>query len=244
MRPSSNGTVSTISTVEDDTVKDDLSSDQFPILPTSEEAGQVFASSKHIWQGYLKEAKLFKSIPQESLRLSKILHRFPALPDNLKGLTSFQGYSTWRRSSPGNCSLTFRTGSQQRRKSILSASRPTKCEFSNLVPFLHSYDETGSTQPPSEHKNGIFIVLAGWVYILAKNLLERQDLPLQYSTNPALVTDRDQKREGGEKCITVDIGDGDPDDIMVESSLGTRTGVEITCRSATNHRGPSGTKET
>lgn len=46
-----------------------------------------------------------------------------------------------------------------------------KCEFSPLVPFADWLGESDRTNQSFEHRNGVFIMLAGWVYILAKNLV-------------------------------------------------------------------------
>lgn len=136
MCSTNSSTTSTISSVKDD-FNSSRSIDQNPILPIAEQVEQVLARSRHIWQGYLETAKSLKCIPQESLRLSDLLHRFPALPDDLKGVSSVQGQSIWRRSSPGTCPLVLRTRMQQRWKPILLGNRPTKCELSPLVLFLY-----------------------------------------------------------------------------------------------------------
>ncbi|TAQ88181.1 hypothetical protein B7494_g3499 [Chlorociboria aeruginascens] len=62
-------------------------------------------------------------------------------------------------------------------------------------------------KPASEHNNGIFIMLAGWAYILSKKLLEKQCLLMQFSTKLAPVIDSDRQIDGGEHCVTVDVGD-------------------------------------
>jgi len=148
-----------------------VSDDFNPILPATKQIEHVLARSRHIWQGLHQMAKSLKSIPQESLTLSDRLDRFPALPDDLKGVSFLQGEPTWRRSSPGTCPLATRTGKEERWNPILSRSRPMKCEFSPLVPFADWLGESDRTNQSFEHKNGVFIMLAGWVYILAKNLV-------------------------------------------------------------------------
>ncbi|PVH71365.1 hypothetical protein DL98DRAFT_540103 [Cadophora sp. DSE1049] len=137
MYSTNSSNASTLSSVNDDFN---------PILPTTEQIEHVLARSRHIWQGHLETAKSLKSIPQESLTLSNRLDRFPALPDDLKGVSFLQGQSTWKRSSPGTW------------------SRPTKCEVSPLVPFANWMGETDRTNQSFEHKNGVFIMLAGWIF--------------------------------------------------------------------------------
>jgi hypothetical protein len=64
------------------------------------------------------------------------------------------------------------------------------------------------------YNNGIFIMLAGWVYILSKKLLEKQDLPMQFSTNLAPVTNCDKQKDTDEHCITVDIDNATSDELL------------------------------
>ncbi|KAF4634578.1 hypothetical protein G7Y89_g3525 [Cudoniella acicularis] len=213
MHSTDSSTASTISSVNDD-FNSSRSTHDDPILPTTEQVEHVLARSRHVWQGHLEKAKSIKCIPQESLRLSNWLHRLPALPDDLKGVSSLQGQSTWRRTSPVTCSLLLRTGAPQRWNPILSRSRPTKCEFSPLAPFSNWQDEADGTKQPYGHNNGIFIMLAGWAYILTKKLLEKQDLPMQYSTNLAPVTDCDEQSDTDKHCITIDIGDATSHELL------------------------------
>jgi len=213
MDSTDNSTASIIPSVNDD-FNSSTSTHDDPILPTTEQVEHVLARSRHVWQGHLERAKSIKNISQENLRVSNWLYRLPALPDDLKGVSSLQGQSTWRRTSPDTCSLLLRTGAPQRWNPILSRSRPTKCEFSPLAPFSNWQDETCRTKQPYGHNNGIFIMLAGWAYILSKKLLEKQDLPMRFSTNLAPVTDYDEQSDTDKHCITVDIGDATSNELL------------------------------
>jgi hypothetical protein len=153
-------------------------------------------------------------ISHESLKLSNLLHRLPALPDDLKGVLCLQGQSTWKLNTLDTCSLNFRTGTEQRWRPILSRGCPTRCRFSSQAPFLDWQDEKDRTKGASDHNNGVFIMLAGWAYVLSKKLLEKQCLPMQFSTQLAPVTDSERQRDAGEHCITVDIGDVTPDEVL------------------------------
>ena len=57
-------------------------------------------------------------------------------------------------------------------------------------------------------------MLAGWVYILSEKLLEKRDLPMQFSTTLAPVTECDEQRDAGEHFITVDIGDATSNELF------------------------------
>ena len=207
-------TLSTISTGNDELNSQRSTDENNPILPTTEQVQEVFARSRYIWQGYLERAKSMHHISPESLKLSHLLHRLPALPDDLKGVLFLEGQSTWKLNTPATCSLNLRTGIKQRWSPTLSRGCPTRCEFSAEAPFLDWQDETDKTKPVSEYNNGIFIMLAGWAYILSKKLLEKQCLPMQFSTQLAPVTDSDRQRDAGENCVTVDVGVVTPDELL------------------------------
>ncbi len=66
----------------------------------------------------------------------------------------------------------------------------------------------------SEHSNGIFIMLAGWAYVLSKKLLEKQFLPMHYSANLAALAGSDRQRDADENHVTVDIGEVTPDELL------------------------------
>jgi hypothetical protein len=57
-------------------------------------------------------------------------------------------------------------------------------------------------------------MLAGWAYILSKKLLEKQCLLMQFSTKLAPVTDSYRQSDAGEHCVTVDVGDVTPDELL------------------------------
>ena len=73
MGSTDSSTASTISSVNDD-FNSSRSTHEDPILPTTEQKGKINQIRK-------------------SLRLPNRLHRFPALPDDLKGVSSLQGLS-------------------------------------------------------------------------------------------------------------------------------------------------------
>ena len=50
---------------------------------------------------YLERARSIHHIPPERLKLSNLLHRLPALPEDLKGLLFLEGQSTWKLNTPG-----------------------------------------------------------------------------------------------------------------------------------------------
>ncbi|KAH6675901.1 hypothetical protein B0J14DRAFT_587534 [Halenospora varia] len=204
---------STIS-IDNDDLNSSRSTEDDLILPAAGQVEEIFARSRHVWQGYLERAKSMHHIRPESLKLSNLLHRLPALPDDLKGVSFLQGQSTWKLNTHVTCSLESRTGTEQRWKPILSRGRPTRCRFSAQIPFSDWQDETNRTERASEHNNGVFIMLAGWAYILSKRLLEKQGLSMQFSTKLAPVTDYDMQRDAGEHCVTVDVGDVTPDELL------------------------------
>jgi hypothetical protein len=191
------------------TISIDNAEENDPILPTTEQVQDVFTRSKHVWQGYLEKAKSMHHIPPESLKLSNQLRRLPAIPDDLKGVLSLQGQSTWKLNTPVTCSLNLRTGTEQRWR---LSTRPTRCRFSAQVPFLDWQNETGKKRA-SEH-NGIFIMLAGWIYVLSKKLLEKQCLPIRFSTKLAPLIDSSGEWDAVEHCVTVDVGDVAPDELL------------------------------
>ena len=206
------GTASTISIDNDDLAS--RSTEGGPILPATEQVEEIFARSRHVWQGYLERARLMHGISQESLELSKLFYRFPALPEDLKGVSFLQGQSTWKLNSPATCSLGSRTGTVQGWRPILSRGCPTRCRFSAEIPFLDWPDETNRTERASEHNNGIAIMFSGWVYILSKRLLEKQGLSMQFSTKLAPVTDCNIQGDISVHCVTVDVGDVTPDELL------------------------------
>jgi hypothetical protein len=207
----SSTTASTISFDHDD-VNCSIHTENDPILPTTCQVQEVFARSRRIWQGYLERARSIHHISLKSLQLSNLLYRIPALPDDLKGVIFLQGHSTWKLNTPAACSLNTRTGTQQRWRPILSRGRPTRCKFSAQIPFQDWQDERTERAP--EHNNGIFILLAGWAYILSMKLLEKQCLPMQYSTNLAPAIDSGTKIDTSEHCVIVDVGDVRPYELL------------------------------
>jgi hypothetical protein len=158
MLSTDSSTSSTIS-IDNDDLNSSRNTEDDPILPATEQVEEIFARGRHIWQGYLERARSMHHIPPERLKLSSLLHRLPALPDDLKGVSFLQGQSTWKLNKPVTCSLDMRTGTEQRWRPILSRGRPTRCRFSAQAPFSDWQDETNRTERASEHKNGVLLCL-------------------------------------------------------------------------------------
>lgn len=114
MLSTNSGMESTMSADNDDLNFHGSTDKNDPVLLPAQQVQEVFAKSKHIWQGYLETAKSMHHISSESFNLSNLLRRLPTLPDNLKGVVYLQGQSTWRLDTPVTCSLHLRTGTEQR----------------------------------------------------------------------------------------------------------------------------------
>ena len=186
---------------------DESTEENNPFLLPTEQAQSIFAGSKHIWQSYLETAKSMHHIMPDSLNLSS-LHRLPTLPDDLEGVKTLQGRSTWRQDS---CLLHLRHGTKQQWQPTLSTGCPTVCKFSSNAPFSNWPDETNLSNRMPGHNNGVFIMLVGWVYILSKKLLEKQCLQMHFSKNRAGLAEPDKEAE--DNIIIVDIGEVTPDEL-------------------------------
>lgn len=57
-------------------------------------------------------------------------------------------------------------------------------------------------------------MLAGWVYVLCKKLLEKQCLPMHFSTNLAALAESDRQRGDDGNDITIDVGEVEPDELL------------------------------
>jgi hypothetical protein len=214
MLSNDSSTTASTTSIENDDVNCSINTENDPILPTTYQVQEVFARSRRIWQGYLSRARSIHHISLKSLKLSNLLRRIPALSDDLKGVIFLQGYSTWKLNTPAACSLNSRTGVEQRWRPILSRGCPTRCKFSAQIPFQDWQDERYGTERAPKYNNGVFILLAGWAYILSIKLLEKQCLSMQYSTNLAPAIDSGTKRDTSEHCVTVDVGDVTPDELL------------------------------
>ena len=166
----SSSTRTSVSTAE----TEDSSSDdgENPIIaPSADQLRQTFASSTQYWndlacKGHSTQMK------HDTIRLDKLLHRVPALPEDLVDKISVSGYASWKLIS-AECKrrLSNRHGQKQRWFLDLPQNRPTLCSVSIQKHFTYA----------DAQLSGVSLMFLAWAYIFSMTLLEKQGLPMLYS---------------------------------------------------------------
>ncbi|ESZ99421.1 phosphotransferase enzyme family protein [Sclerotinia borealis F-4128] len=181
---SSDGSMASTNSIDSDDLNSQRSTNENnPLLPTTEKVQEIFARSRHIWQGYLERAKSMHRISPESLKLSSLLHRLPALPDDLDGVTILQGQY--------EASATVRilpAPDVEREQELVQRHMPEPCgEFSIILPLapqvqtlfgLYSLDTSNGFQDSVsvfcrllKHGKVLHQVLSKWIVKITASIV-------------------------------------------------------------------------
>ncbi|EFY88568.1 hypothetical protein MAC_05333 [Metarhizium acridum CQMa 102] len=161
------------------------------VTPTAEKIAPIYAWSSQLWQGLATKAGS-KSFVRDTVNLASMSEGLPAIPDNMQGMTEFCGLATWKLKSTG-CTMSHRSRSEGKRRWKPTRRRPTLCSISNSSSFDHSDSES----------NGIACLFFGWAYILCMTLLEKQRIPVFYSSTSSQTWGTEDELEHG---LTVELG--------------------------------------
>ncbi|RSL93750.1 hypothetical protein CEP52_013071 [Fusarium oligoseptatum] len=190
---SSSSTIST--TISTDPSSKSLGHQEDSVIPSKSQIYQTFARSKLIWQNLHKRATSMR-LQRDTITLSHLIYGLPAMPDDLRGVKDVAGQATWEMMKTRGCDTLHRTMTEEKRRWTLTRRRPTLCMISDHCHF--SYIDTKS--------NGIALLFFGWAYILCMTLLEKQHIPMCYSSNNiSAIPDHDEHHSDGQE-LTVDIG--------------------------------------
>jgi len=136
------------------------------------EAQEVFSRSQSWWEAALCTATSTQHLPEGSCNLEALLFRTPSLPNTIPSNASYiEGFSMWRNSDTKRdpkCRIDKRGKSQ---RFVLRNKHPIICRVSSSSSFS-AWKDTPN--------NGIALLVLGWAYILTAELVERQNLKIQY----------------------------------------------------------------
>ncbi|KAK3312474.1 hypothetical protein B0H66DRAFT_399292 [Apodospora peruviana] len=96
-----------------------------PVILSPSQVGRIFAESKYLWQELFARTGAM-TMQCDTVRLSDLGHRLPAMPDNLQSVRELAGQAMWRMEST-SCTSPPHARTEQIRKWTLTRPRPTLC---------------------------------------------------------------------------------------------------------------------
>jgi hypothetical protein len=141
------------------------------IAPSAGISRPTLARSSLYWNSLAEKAH-FTRLRRDSIQLTNLLQRVPALPEDLHQVESVCGHCSWKQASPGcNSPLPDRQGQERHWWLDLPSSKPTFCSLAYQNSYF-SFEES--------KLNGVSFLFLGWAYILSVNMLERQRVGFDY----------------------------------------------------------------
>lgn len=135
-------------------------------------AEEVFSRSQSWWEAALCSARSTQHLPEGSCNLEALLVRTPTLPDTIPSdATSIEGFSMWRNADTKRDARCRREKRGNAQRFLLRNKHPILCKVCSSSNFS-AWKDTPN--------NGIALLVLGWAYILTAELVERQNLQIQY----------------------------------------------------------------
>ena len=179
------------------------------VAPSPDQLRRTITHSKQHWDSLAEKAQSMH-MSNDTVRLVHLLHRLPALPDNLHQTRLVKGQASWKLKSSGcNSHLAARTAEERSWNLSLPSGRPTLCSISKDNCFRYVDSQT----------NGVSVLFFAWAYILSMALLEKQRIPMQYSHPPKTPTTDSQANASNKDCLDLYIGKASADELRWWNAL-------------------------
>jgi hypothetical protein len=164
--------VDTSSSVPETVISSWSDDDNRAVAPSTDDVTRTLARSTTCWNDLASKSHAIR-MTHDTVQLTTLLHRTPALPDDLHGVEQIRGYASWTRVSTGctgGSSASSLDGEGRFWWLTLPSVRPT---------FYAMTREDSCFSFEGTELNGVSLLFFAWTYILSARLLERQGVSFE-----------------------------------------------------------------